>query len=516
MKVLLYIIIFCMAGVIHHAFSMSRSDINAVNSIEKELRMLINNRSADWQKKAQQLIDQLENKYVVRGYSRESVRNFKEQILSPIRVELVDNRDYHIPDDQLLVQKKRIEQTLDNLVNRSLDEGSNTLNEQLSGTLFDLAVIDRNKAQEYFEKINVQRVPTQEVCAVVCEQRVTECEQKKEVELPGNNAVDYSAVISKLDDLLVVPTDRKNELWERDVNALIFDLSQHDKDKAQNYIKRTYVRADSVPVCIAPPSGSTITPPFLSSSGVPKPPVGGPPAPSSGGVPKPPSAGIPLPPSTGSPKLPAGGPPVPPSGGVPKFPTGGPKPPALPGGKPAQPKPVVMTLAALNKLSESELRALFDTHLNELKNEWNGMSEKRIEVKTKHGSRVEIVRGEPSSGWNNKVDTIRKSLVNRTIMTSGDVDKKIQDRIDQVRAEKKTSLPSGGTISEKPSEEITQKSVEQQLNILFSNPKVDEMSWIVGAKSGIKNLNTFDHAAALKYQEKFIELLPKEKRFIKP
>jgi len=54
------------------------------------------------------------------------------------------------------------------------------------------------------------------------------------------------------------------------------------------------------------------------------------------------------------------------------------------------------------------------------------------------------------------------------------------------------------------------------LKILLSNPKVDEMSWIVGVKSSIKTLNTFDHDAALKYQENFIELLPKEKRFIKP
>jgi len=538
MKVLWYITIFCIASVYCYTFSMSRSDIVAINNIEKELRIIINSKSTDWQKRAQQLIDQLENQYVPRGYNKESVQHFKNQLRVPDTKELANDRDYQLPDEQKIVQKERIEQTLDDLVKRSSEEQSDEFDERLSSALFDLAAVDRNKAQEYFEKINFQQVPVQEAraiecekceqeatgceqkvteceqkiiqCeqkaagyeqkAIECEQKVTECEQKKEEESLDNNAIDYSAVISKLDDLMAVPVDRKNELWERDVNALIFDLSQHDKDKAQNYMKRIYVRADSVPVCIPSLSIPSTNVPQPPSAGVPKPPVGGPPAPPSGSVPKPP----------------AGGPPAPPSGGMPKSPTGGPKPPALPGGKPAQPKPVVMTLAALNKLSESELLTLFDTHLNELKNEWNGMSEKRVEVKTKYGSRVEIVRGEPSSGWNNKVDTIRKSLVSRNIMTVDDVHKKIQDRIDQVRAEKKTALPSGSVVSEKPAEEITQKNVEQQLKILLSNPKVDEMSWIVGVKSSIKTLNTFDHDAALKYQENFIELLPKEKRFIKP
>ena len=42
------------------------------------------------------------------------------------------------------------------------------------------------------------------------------------------------------------------------------------------------------------------------------------------------------------------------------------------------------------------------------------------------------------------------------------------------------------------------------------------MSWLVGVKSAIKKLDALNHDLALKYQEEYIQLLPKERRFIKP
>ena len=101
-------------------------------------------------------------------------------------------------------------------------------------------------------------------------------------------------------------------------------------------------------------------------------------------------------------------------------------------------------------------------------------------------------------------------------MAADTLDKKVNEHVDFVRA-KKNAAPKQIAVSATAAvEEPTQESVERQLKQLFSDPKTTDMPWLISVKSGIKALDKFNHDLGLQYQEKFITLMPQERRFVKP
>ena len=125
-----------------------------------------------------------------------------------------------------------------------------------------------------------------------------------------------------------------------------------------------------------------------------------------------------------------------------------------------------------------------------------------------------MIRGVPELSWSNTLNTIKKVIIEKNLMTESEVTKKIEDRIKEVRAEK-IKKPTV-VAEEKVAVGLTQHDLEQQLNALFGNPQTTQMSWLVSVKSAIKKLDALNHESALKYQEDYIQLMPKERRFIKP
>jgi hypothetical protein len=520
--------------------SMVRSDLVAINSIEKELHQLLIKKPIHWQEHARSRIGQLRTVYVPKGYDLQKVEQFAAQV-SPVVIPVIEPAQVNEQSIEPIVlgkadmpvssrEEERVEgvkplpevsekgkesivHELDDLITTPEENRTDDWSAQVNRHVFALAVIDSDLAKKYFKKIHIKKeseklaVPEEPV--VVFEEPVILQEKS---ESPGEvlsvvHSVPEktdSMIIEELEKLIAVPSDQKNESWERKINALLFDLAFYDKEKAAEYLKKIYkqpVLAEALPKV----SGGPTPPPMPGMPPLVK--AGGPPPP-------PPMPGMP-------PMIKAGGPPPPPPmPGLPK--PGGPPAPPLPGGvKPGAPLPTVvkkpvLTPSVLRKMDGPEVLKLFNEHLDALKSSWNILAEERVEVRTKYGSRVEIIRGAPDLGWKNIVNTLKKSLIEKKVMTVDECDQKINERIDQVRAEKKTAKADITSVVEKASEEPTQVDIERQLKALLSNPQTAEISWLVGIKGGIKNLDKLNHDAALKYQEDFIQIMPKEKRFIKP
>jgi len=165
-------------------------------------------------------------------------------------------------------------------------------------------------------------------------------------------------------------------------------------------------------------------------------------------------------------------------------------------------------------MENSALLELFNKHLDTLDKNWNEQSNEIVKVKTAYGTKTEMIRGVPELSWSNTLNTIKKVIIEKNLMTESEVTKKIEDRIKEVRAEK-IKKPTV-VAEEKVAVGLTQHDLEQQLNALFGNPQTTQMSWLVSVKSAIKKLDALNHESALKYQEDYIQLMPKERRFIKP
>lgn len=512
--------------------SMVRSDLLAINSIEKELHQLLIKKPINWQEQARSRINQLRAVYVPKGYDLQKIEQFAAQV-NPVVVPVIKSesvieqvvepavlsepeilvpspREEHV--ETVETEKESIIKELDDLINLPVEMRSDDWSAQINRHVFALAIIDSDLAKKYFKKIHLKKdseklAVTEEPVAVFEESVMPQ--EKTEMPVAELSVVHNapekteSMITEELEQLIALSDLQKNESWEQKVNALLFDLAFYDKEKAADYLRKIYKRQGLVEY--SPKTLGGPTPPPMP---------GMPPVIKAGGPPPPP----PMPGTL--PVVKTGGPTPPPMPGMPK--PGEPPAPPLPGGvKPGVPLPAIvkkpaLTPSVLRKLDGQEVLKLFNEHLDGLKNSWNILVEERVEVKTKYGSRVEIVRGAPDLGWKNIVNTLKKSLVEKKVMTNDECDKKINERIDQIREEKKSMKADVSSVVEKVSEEETQVDVERQIKNLLSDPKTTEISWMVGIKSGIKKLDKLNHDAALKYQEDFIKVMPKEKRFIKP
>ncbi len=501
---------------------MTRSDIIAVNGIEKEITLLLQKKSFNWQREVQLRIDQLERMYVPKGYQKERLAQLKEEyfdIINPPvlsvqatqqQVPIIVAKPQTIPEAQKkqelfipiaeqpkaplpeLRSKKPLasQETEEKFVEQELVISEPEVVAKPIQPKGIAESLGKKEIAESFEQ--KEKKPLEELQPK--KKIVQEDEEEKFVEPvefknePEEKIDKQHIIVQQLDALLALPKEKKDTLWERDAQELIFDLSAYDRPKAHDYITQIYKREECIP-CIT----------VQAPTALPKP--GGPPPPPMPGIlPKP------------------GGPPPPPMPGGPSAPpvAGGPKPPLMPGK--ITPKTPAITPSSLRKMSNQELLDLFAKHLGELEKNWNDRAEKRIEVPTKYGKKIEIVRGDPELGWNNIMNSIKRVIVERNIeqFSESKIIKQIEDRIAAVRAEKTKRPAQLAVKEEKRVEEITQADVERQIKMLLADPKTTEMSWLVGIKSAIKKMDSFDHAAALKYQEEYIELMPKERRFIKP
>lgn len=513
--------------------SMVRSDLLAINSIEKELNQLLVKKPTNWQEQARSRINQLRTLYVPKGYDSQKIEQFAAQV-NPVVAPVIESESVveQVVEPAVLYKpeiivsspqkedvesvekgKESIVQELDDLINVPVEMRSDDWSAQINRHVFALAIIDSDLAKKYFKKIHLkkdsEKLAVIEEPVAVSEEPVMP-QEKTEIPVAGLSVVHNtpekteSIIKEELEQLIALSDSQKNESWEQKVNALLFDLAFYDKETAADYLRKIYKR----PVLVehSPKVFGGPTPPPMPGM----PPVikaGGPPPP-------PPMPGM-------QPVVKAGGPPPPPPmPGLPK--PGGPPAPPLPGGaKPGASLPAIvkkpaLTPSVLRKMDGQEVLKLFNEHLDGLKNSWNILVEERVEVKTKYGSRVEIIRGAPDLAWKNLVNTLKKSLVEKKVMTNDECDQKINERIGQVREEKKSMKADVSSVVEKVSEEETQVDIERQIKSLLSDPKTTEISWMVGIKSGIKKLDKLNHDAALKYQEDFIKIMPKEKRFIKP
>ncbi len=123
--------------------------------------------------------------------------------------------------------------------------------------------------------------------------------------------------------------------------------------------------------------------------------------------------------------------------------------------------------------------------------------------------------GAPVSKWSNNMSILKTVLVDQNIMTEKDAAKTIADRISEVRAEKTAKPPVVGAQEEKPKEELSEQDLIKMINGLLAEPKKGEIGWVVSTKGNIKALDKLNHAEALKYHDKFVEITG-ERRFLQP
>src|SRR5947207_15685971 len=81
--------------------ALTRSDLIAINSIEKEINNFLVRKPVHWQQQVQARINQLEKQYVVKGYKQQNVNAFKNEL---IEQEVIHETTY-------ITQKERIIET---------------------------------------------------------------------------------------------------------------------------------------------------------------------------------------------------------------------------------------------------------------------------------------------------------------------------------------------------------------------------------------------------------------------
>jgi hypothetical protein len=207
-------------------------------------------------------------------------------------------------------------------------------------------------------------------------------------------------------------------------------------------------------------------------------------------------------------------------------PSGGPKKaltpaktPTTPTAEKAAPKVAeqIFSVSKLQALDDDTLIKLFRDLLDKLGSvptNWNGMVVEKVEEKTKYGSKVYNVYGAPVAKWTNDINTLKKVLISKKIMSEGQVAQEIKDRIVQVRSEKNVAPVTPIQPAEKPKEELTEEDLVRLIKAQLAEPKQDQIGWVVSIKGNIKALDKINHEAALEYHNRFIKLTG-EKLFIK-
>ena len=177
----------------------------------------------------------------------------------------------------------------------------------------------------------------------------------------------------------------------------------------------------------------------------------------------------------------------------------------------------IFSVSKLQALDDDTLIKLFRELLDKLgtvPSNWNGMVVEKVEEKTKYGSKVYNVYGAPVAKWTNDINTLKKVLISKKVLSEDQVSQEIKDRITQVRSGKNVAPVTTTQPEEKPKEELTQEDLVRLIEAQLAEPKKDQIGWVVSIKGNIKALDKINHDAALEYHNEFIALT-KEKPFLK-
>lgn len=302
-------------------------------------------------------------------------------------------------------------------------------------------------------------------------------------------------IVRELDAQLKLPIGSG---WDERVDDLLLDLAAVDRELARDYSQKIRQKRASV---VSRPSGIVVEKP-----GVVPVETGPEVSPLQPGEEPMKKGGRSAPPKKGAP---SGGPAK--QLGVPKAA------PTQPAEKVVAPKKQVFSGPQLKKLDDAKLRDLFKDLLENLSllTNWDDRVIEKVEEKTKYGSKIYNVYGAPVPKWSNDINTLKTVLVSKAIMPEQEVAKKIADRISEVRAEKTAKPPVVSAQEEKPKEELSEQDLIKMIKYLLAEPKKGEIGWVVSTKGNIKALDKLNHAEALKYHDKFVEITG-ERRFLQP
>lgn len=177
----------------------------------------------------------------------------------------------------------------------------------------------------------------------------------------------------------------------------------------------------------------------------------------------------------------------------------------------------IFSVPKLQVLDNDKLMELFNDLLNKLATDprnWNAIIVEKVKEDTKYGSKTYNVYGAPIAKWTNDMNTLKKVLVSKGIMSEAQTTKEITERIAQVRSEKTAKPVTTTQPEEKPQEALTQDDLVKLIKELLANPKPTDIGWVVSIKGNIKALDKINHDEALKYHDQFIKIT-KEKPFLK-
>jgi hypothetical protein len=175
----------------------------------------------------------------------------------------------------------------------------------------------------------------------------------------------------------------------------------------------------------------------------------------------------------------------------------------------------IFSVSKLKELDNDKLIELFNDLLEKLGtvlSNWNGMAVEKVEEKTKYGSKIYNVYGVPVPDWTRKIDTLKKVLIAKNIMSETEVTKKINDCIAQVRAEKTAKPVVSGQLEEKRIEEITEADVVRDIKELLAKPADSrDTRWETAMQANIRRLKPLNPAEAEKYRDQLNKLIKNKK-----
>ena len=329
--------------------------------------------------------------------------------------------------------------------------------------------------------------------------------------------VSKDTILKQLDTLLLQASI--DDVWYDAVDNLIFDLYFIDRGMAKDYLKRIHIKNTQIAAAkipsVTPVPSPTVDVRRGTSPTPPPPPVGKkviPPSP--GGIPTPtPPPGQkgmgPTPPPVGK-KGTGPTPPPPPGPMVKKDKQEGPlvKAPIIPAA-PQGPEPLSIrgtySAARLAKETDADLIELFNDLLAALPTSadfWNAKDKK------------------PQLDWENKIGAVKKALLDPKRSTNIDADKRIEDRIKEVRTEKaqqgqkQQAAAEQAKEKEERKEEVSEAELVVLIETLLKQPNVSDFKWLVKFTTNVKKLDAINHDMAVEYESNFIKKFPEQKPFL--
>lgn len=142
----------------------------------------------------------------------------------------------------------------------------------------------------------------------------------------------------------------------------------------------------------------------------------------------------------------------------------------------------------LEKMENEELINLFNEYLEKLPRYWNSTI---TEAATK-------LWGTPNDRWKNNVATVKKVIISKGLMPEAEMTQKIADRIVQVRKEKSVKPTEAVQPEEKPKEAITEDELVKEIEDQLAKKTLTTPEF-AAIKSKIRTLGGFNKEKAAEY-----------------